>query len=386
MDTFQSKKITYAISGFDSAWTDKVKEPGALASIVQYKNGKLTWEEPKLTTFTQAQDIINDLSSQSIFHLVAIDQPIVVPNLDSCRPVDRVSASLISKLKGGAQPANRSKENMFGDNAPIWRLLQNIPHKQIPWLSNKEIHASEDTLKQVIIEVFPALAIPSFIPYFFERGKGAKYNPANKKNFNIDDWICICKFIENFGIKHQIDGLAQWAAQEKSNMAPSKSDQDRLDGAICTLIGYQWYQDGIETNLVIGDAHAGYMVTPITSETRCILTRAANKNNVPVNKVWNHDVEYNITNNESDISLIQVKPKAKKIPVKKQIKLKQQKSPDIKEYKCPIIGCDKVFINSRGGWDAHVGALKRHSHWYPEITDKMERKRVFKQDFPEWFI
>lgn len=56
-----------------------------------------------------------------------------------------------------------------------------------------------------------------------------------------------------------------------------------------------------------------------------------------------------------------------------------------KEYSCPISGCDKVFINSRGGWDSHVESLKKHSDWYSNITDKHERKRLFKKDFPEWF-
>lgn len=54
-------------------------------------------------------------------------------------------------------------------------------------------------------------------------------------------------------------------------------------------------------------------------------------------------------------------------------------------YPCPIPGCTHVFRGSRGGWDAHVGAISRHPQWHPEVVDPEERKKLFKQVFPEWF-
>lgn len=385
MNNFQDKIISYVISGFDSAWTDKIIEPGAIASIIQYEDGLCNWVEPELTTFAEAQKIIIKLSKQSKLHLVAIDQPIVVPNLDSCRPVDRVAASLISKLKGGAQPANRSKENMFGDNAPIWKLLNNIPHKQLPWMALKNTLPDQISSQQIIIEVFPALALPSLIPYFFERGIGAKYNPANKKKFNIKDWIHICEYLEEFGEKHNIEGLAQWAKMEKMISMPSKSDQDKLDAAICTLIGYCWHIEGIESNLIIGDEKLGYMITPITPETRCILSIAANKNNVPINRVWNKEVEFKVSDNLSNIPSKQFEPKVNKQNVKNKLKIKQKADLSTKEYQCPIGDCGKIFKNSRAGWDSHVESTKIHPNWYPEINEGNERKKLFKHDFPDWF-
>jgi len=56
-----------------------------------------------------------------------------------------------------------------------------------------------------------------------------------------------------------------------------------------------------------------------------------------------------------------------------------------KAYPCPIAGCTHVFRNSRGGWDAHVGALSRHPRWHPEIVDAEERKKCFRQEFADWF-
>ena len=59
--------------------------------------------------------------------------------------------------------------------------------------------------------------------------------------------------------------------------------------------------------------------------------------------------------------------------------------PSTKVFSCPIPGCDKVFRDSRGGWDAHIASIKRHPNWHPEATDAEERKRLFKEEYPGWF-
>ncbi len=283
----RKNSITQIITGFDSAWTDKKNQPGAIASIIQYANGERRWMEPRLATFSQAKTIICTLSEQSPFHFVVIDQPIVVRNQTGSRPVDKVAASLVSKLKGGVQPANRGKETMFGDNAPIWKLLSNLPHKQTPWQARKEGQINHKSVPlKIIAECYPALALPGFIPFFFTRGKGAKYNPANKKNFNIEDWVCICEFIENYAKEFDIKGLSEWAQLTKVIKSPTKSDQDRLDGAICAVIGYHWYQYGTKKNVIIGDIQTGYVITPVIPSVTEILSQSAKMREVPVNISW----------------------------------------------------------------------------------------------------
>ena len=56
-----------------------------------------------------------------------------------------------------------------------------------------------------------------------------------------------------------------------------------------------------------------------------------------------------------------------------------------KDYSCPIPGCQKVFRDSRGGWDAHIASPKKHPEWHPEIDDPYERKARFKAEFTDWF-
>ena len=57
-----------------------------------------------------------------------------------------------------------------------------------------------------------------------------------------------------------------------------------------------------------------------------------------------------------------------------------------REYPCPIPGCDQVFHGSRGGWDAHVASPRRHPNWHPKVKGPTERKRLFKREFPDFFM
>ncbi len=54
-------------------------------------------------------------------------------------------------------------------------------------------------------------------------------------------------------------------------------------------------------------------------------------------------------------------------------------------YCCPIPDCSKKFYGSRRGWDAHVASFRMHPEWHSEIRNDAERKRLFRQEFPNWF-
>jgi hypothetical protein len=53
--------------------------------------------------------------------------------------------------------------------------------------------------------------------------------------------------------------------------------------------------------------------------------------------------------------------------------------------RCPIPGCVKEWPNGRGGWDGHVGSLKKHPSWHPDVFDAPERRRLFASEFPAFF-
>lgn len=113
-----------SIVGFDSAWTDNPKAPGAICVIRLDGDGAHLYLAPRLASFAEALAVIERERKEAQKCLVALDQPTIVPNLTGSRPVDRVAGSLISWIGGGVQPASRSKKGMFDDGAPIWRFKQ----------------------------------------------------------------------------------------------------------------------------------------------------------------------------------------------------------------------------------------------------------------------
>ena len=266
-----------AFTGFDSAWTDSADKPGATLTIYENRSGDLSCEEPRLATFADAAKEIKAISGQTPFHLVAIDQPTIVPNVSGCRPVERAASSLICKLKGGVQPANRSKEVMFGDSAAIWRFLADLPHKQQPF------RAMEATSGNFIIEVFPAMALAAWIPELMHRGRGAKYNPARRRTFSADDWQIVTRHVAEHAKRIELGALRLWATTQAELNRPTKESQDKLDAAICALIALDFGRHGLARNIVLGDPISGYIVAPASLETLDIINAAARRCQVPLN-------------------------------------------------------------------------------------------------------
>lgn len=273
-----SEKAHRAVSiiGFDSAWTDSPKAPGAICTIRIDKSGQRSLVPPTLVSFNQALAVIEDEAPVSDLRIVALDQPTIVPNLTSMRPVDRVAASLISWLGGGVQPANRSKIGMFDDTAPVWRFKERLGAMENPEASRS---ASAGLF---LMEVFPALALPSLDPLFCGRLLGPRYNPARRKTFTLLGWHSVVAAVRRIAVEEQIIGLTGWADSLAAVSTPRKGDQDRLDAVLCALIGLHWLTAARSASIMIGDRSLGYMLAPASADIRSRLEIAAQRAGVPI--------------------------------------------------------------------------------------------------------
>ena len=263
------------IVGFDSAWTDAPKAPGAICAIAFDRNCALTFIPPQLASFAQALEFIKVNRQGYSLCLVAIDQPTIVANAAGSRPVERVAASLISFMGGGVQPANTSKLGMFCERSPIWKFKQALSAQEEPDTSR----SAQDGL--FLIEVFPALALAALNDCFAQRLRGPKYNPANRRRFRIEDWQAVAQAVAEAAHGLGVHELCDWATEMSRKTAPRKADQDLLDSAICSLVGLIWRSCDRSMSAIIGDLSTGYMIAPVSAQTHLRLSLAAVKRGVP---------------------------------------------------------------------------------------------------------
>lgn len=236
-----------AYVGFDSAWADNPKAPGAICAVVFEKDMPIRFYEPRLVSFAAGLAFIREVAATAALTLLALDQPTIVPNLIGCRPVERVAGSLVSWLGGGVQPSNRGKTGMFCDASPIWKFLEDLGATEDP--EGARIAANGLHL----IEVFPALALASMDERFFGRHCGPRYNPGRKKTFRVADWQRVAAVAAREARSFGCLDLANWCEAAGQVAAPRKEIQDRLDAALCVLIGLTWRKRPRETSLLLGD-------------------------------------------------------------------------------------------------------------------------------------
>ena len=189
-----------AFVGFDSAWGGH--RAGAIAWAVFQDEVPEQTHLPRLVGFADAAEIIEDLQRKCDDVLVAIDQPIIVPNDTGERPVDGVADLLMRQLRSGALTANRTEPTvniyLHGDEAPVWKFMSKIGSCEYFGITDGDdmrafvdFEAAQEPLGTHVIEVYPALALAALNPIFIDRGSAARYDPENRRRphpFSLNDW------------------------------------------------------------------------------------------------------------------------------------------------------------------------------------------------------
>jgi predicted RNase H-like nuclease len=263
------------VFGFDSAWMDNPNAPGAICAIGFDEKARPRFVVPQLVGFKEALAFIDAERRGHQLCLVALDQPSIVPNSTGGRPAERVAGSVISFSGGGVQPANRGKAAMFGDAAPVWRFLEALGALQDP------MTVPEAETGLFLIEVFPALALPGFDPAFAGRLGAPKYNPDKCRKFRIGDWQAVTTTVARVATTLDIAPMVHWSESMAAIERPSKADQDRLDAAICALVGLIW-RDGSWPAAMIGTVEHGFIIAPVSEPTWARMEWAARERRVPI--------------------------------------------------------------------------------------------------------
>ena len=261
--------------GFDSAWADNAKAPGAICSVLFDGSVFTDFQPLGLVGFDRALDYIRSTQRPGAPMIVALDQPTIVPNATGMRPSEKVVGSLISWTGGGVQPANTGRP-LFGRAAPVTRFLRHLGAVEDPEMARTADHGVH------LMEVFPALALASLEPAFFGLRKGPRYNPARRKTFRIEDWRAVVDAVMREAVNLGCTPLVSWIEETRANAAPLKEHQDRLDSVLCLLIAIRWRLGKREQSVAVGDLKNGYIVAPVSEPVLKRLRDVAAKRGVPI--------------------------------------------------------------------------------------------------------
>ena len=259
------------IVGFDSAWTSK--KTGAISVVLQIDDGTLQEiGPPRQTDYREATDIIRlwQAEKSPMVTIIMLDQPTIVNNAAGQRPVENLVGSPVGRRYGGVQPANITKKEMFGKDAPVWRFLDQFGGAANPLtsLANTQVY-----------ETYPVLAMIALgwaLPDKRATGRLPKYNPDRKRTFSITDWRHVCRLASIMFQERGLKETVAWLDRAARNNSPRKVEQDALDACVCLLVALHFAER--KDCLMVGDLQTGYMVVPYCAglhaelEARCCKT------------------------------------------------------------------------------------------------------------------
>lgn len=263
--------MTTLLVGFDSAWTPT--NSGALIGVLQH--GDSTFTElgpPQIVDYCEAEEVI--LKWQAVeaptTTIVLLDQPTIVKNVTGQRPVENLVGSPVSHRYGGVQPANTSRDAMFGKGAPVWGFLNRFGGPADPLASVGDTR---------VFETYPVLAMIALewmLPDTRAAGRLPKYNPERRKTFSISDWQHVCEHTSSAFLERGLTKTARWIDTAALNASPRKTDQDGLDACLCLLVALVLAEG--KDCLMVGNQVSGYIVVPYGAglhaelDTRCNAT------------------------------------------------------------------------------------------------------------------
>lgn len=213
--------MTTLLVGFDSAWT-RLKV-GAIVGAVLHDHGGLTeLGPPRRVRFEDAAGIIREWQAMHSpsSTLVLLDQPTIVVNETGQRPVEHIVCPSVSRRRGGMQPANMGRTDMFGPTAPVWEFLAGFGGAADPFGDGQFTR---------ILETYPVLAIIALGWTLPDQERPAerlpKYNPERRKTFAIADWAHVCRATSMKLAAEGAPELAAWAETAATKVKPTKTDQ-----------------------------------------------------------------------------------------------------------------------------------------------------------------
>lgn len=262
LDVGYDTSMETLLVGFDSAWT-AAKYGAVVAALLDEQGAIRELGEPQLVRYSAAAEAIRNWQAAHgpSSTLVFVDQPTIVANDSGQRPVEQLVCSAVSRRRGGMQPANKGRRDMFGATAPVWDFLTAFGGAADPFA---------EPASTSVFETYPVLAMISLGWTLPDSQRATerlpKYNPERRKTFDLADWDHVCRTTAEKLRAEGAGELAEWTEAAARNPKPTKQDQDRLDACICLLVGLLLAKG--RDALIVGCYATGYIAIPSSDTLR----------------------------------------------------------------------------------------------------------------------
>jgi len=244
--------------GIDLAWSNN-----NTSGIAVIEGNKRAGNPISSAIVLSNEEIINYVNKyvQDKNALIAIDAPLIVPNLEGRRIAEEITGKLFRKYDAGAHPANRKRLSSFTGSIrgeEISRELEKNNFIHSPFLKK-----FEESRK--FFEVYPH---PSMV-VLFKLNKILQYKAKPKRDykFRYEAFKNYIKYLKN--LKNKKPKLIIPEELFKKDISKMKGQklknyEDRLDAIFCSYIAYySWVFP--ENCAVLGNIKQGHILTSVTN-------------------------------------------------------------------------------------------------------------------------
>jgi len=233
--------------GIDLAWG--TRNPSGLA-MLEWREDRLCEVAPTQLVYSD-EEICRAIAEQDVGNtlVIAVDAPLVVPNLTGERPVEGEMRRRFARYHAACHPANR---RLLGEPPRGERLCALLAERL-----NVQVAPAPPVRQacRVAFEVYPHAAmvrlfrLPRILEYKARSGRGVAYRREQMQRY--------------VGLLRQLPvpklGLPDWLSEVPETPAGLKRFEDRLDALFCAwLAARAWWYGGE----VLGEAHTGTIWLP----------------------------------------------------------------------------------------------------------------------------
>jgi predicted RNase H-like nuclease len=244
--------------GIDLAWS--WNNPTGAATVRGDRRGGEVTNTALLGSDDEIVDYICEAASAGPA-IVAVDAPLVVPNMNGRRPGEQELGKIFAKHQAGAHPANRClpvfRQGVRGEELVRQLGAYNFTHK--------ESIDAELEIRQVI-EVYPHAAMVAL--FGLERTLKYKAKPQRSIEARRAAWDEYQRHLNALAERDPpLHGQAQLTRVDIAVMRGRrlKEYEDRVDALMCAYIALYGFRWGMARCRSFGTLEEGYIFTPVPS-------------------------------------------------------------------------------------------------------------------------